>query len=119
VVVTTPDTCSAICQAVVENFDMTIPDLYCATDRHRGHINGENRQGEKVVFPLASISIAVVTNENRQLLNHIQFGEAAAEMKEQAKAVAGSLFVVDQRKDRKGSKKDRKTRRQKKAAKAK
>jgi diguanylate cyclase (GGDEF)-like protein len=107
VVITTPDTCSDICQAVVDNFDMTVPDFYSTTDRHRGHITGENRQGDEVEFPLASISIAVVTNENNKRLNHIQFGETAAEIKERAKAQAGSVFMIDQRKDRTGSKKDR------------
>ena len=50
----------------------------------------------------------MVTNENRQSLNNIQFGETAAEIKEQAKLEAGSLFLVDQRKNEKGTKKDRK-----------
>jgi len=50
----------------------------------------------------------VVSNEKNKLLNHIQFGEAAAEMKEQAKSVAGSLFLVDQREGKKGSRKNRK-----------
>jgi len=109
VVITTPQTYSNICQAVCDNFDKMAPEFYSASDRKKGHIIGENRQGEEMVFPLATISIAVVTNEKNRHLNHIQFGEAAAEMKEQAKAVAGSVFKTDQRKDRKGSKKDRKT----------
>ena len=108
VVITAPDTYSHICEAVVETFDKTIPEFYDTKDRKRGHITGENRQGEKVSFPLATISIAVVTNEKRKSLNHIQFGEAAAEMKEQAKAEAGSLFLVDQRENKKGTRKKRK-----------
>jgi len=108
VVITTPDRYSNICAAIVEAFDQTIPDFYDTKDRKRGHINGEDRQGNKTTFPLASISIAVVTNQNRQSLNHIQFGEAAAEVKEQAKLEAGSLFLVDQRKNEEGTKKNRK-----------
>jgi diguanylate cyclase (GGDEF)-like protein len=117
VVICTPDTSSSICQAVVDTYDKEIPGFYNAEDRKRGHIVGENRQGDEVLFPLASISIAVVSNEERKLINHIQFGEAAAEMKEQAKAVAGSLFLVDQRKGKKGSRKDRKSRSSKKCIK--
>jgi len=108
VVITAPDRCRKICAAVVEAFDQTIPDFYDTKDRKRGHINGEDRQGKKTTFPMASISIAVVTNENRQSLNHIQFGEAAAEIKEQAKSEAGSLFLVDKRKNEKSTKKNRK-----------
>jgi diguanylate cyclase (GGDEF)-like protein len=108
VVITTPDNYSNICQAIVETYDKTIPDFYDTKDRKRGHITGEDRQGNKASFPLATISIAVVTNEKRMSLNHIQFGEAAAEVKEQAKAEAGSLFLVDQRENKKGTRKKRK-----------
>jgi len=108
VVITAPDNYSNICAAIVETFDKTIPAFYDTKDRKRGHITGENRQGNKVSFPLATISIAVVTNEKNKRLNHIQFGEAAAEMKEQAKSQAGSLFLVDRRSDKKGTRKNRK-----------
>ena len=108
VVITTPADYADICQAVVDAFDAAIPAFYNAGDRKRGYIVGENRQGEKVQFPLATISIAVVTNEGSKSLNHIQFGEAAAEMKEQAKAKSGSVYLVSRRKNRRGSRKDRK-----------
>jgi len=39
----------------------------------------------------------VVTNAHRQVVNYIQFGEISAEIKQRAKAVAGSNYVVDQR----------------------
>jgi GGDEF domain-containing protein/CHASE3 domain sensor protein len=107
VVITAPGTCMKICQAVIDTFDKTIPGMYDADDRKRGHIVGENRQGDKVVFPLATISIAVVTNEHSEYLNHIQIGDAAAEMKEHANAVAGSVVQVDKRKNRRGSRKER------------
>jgi diguanylate cyclase (GGDEF)-like protein len=108
VVISTPGNCAKICQAVVDAYDVQIPEFYNAEDRERGHITGENRQGDKVLFPLATISIAVVTNRTRQLATHIEFGEAAAEVKEQAKSEVGSIFLVDQRKGKQGNKKDRK-----------
>lgn len=108
VVITAPANYSKICGAIVETYDKTIPDFYDAEDRNRGYIDGEDRQGNKTSFPLASISIAVVTNEQRKSLNHIQFGEAAAEMKEYAKSEAGSLYVVDQRGNTGGTIKNRK-----------
>ena len=101
VLITTPDLYPRICQAVIDTFDKTIPGFYDEEDRQRGHIIGENRQGQEVKFPLASLSIAVVTNVKRKFKNHIQYGEVAAEMKEHAKTVAGSTFMVDQRGDEK------------------
>jgi len=97
VVITTPNHYDRICRAVVRIFDKTIPNIYNAEDRQRGYLIGENRQGQKVSFPLASISIAVVTNVHRQVVNYIQFGEISAEIKQRAKATAGSNYVVDQR----------------------
>jgi GGDEF domain-containing protein/CHASE3 domain sensor protein len=106
VLITTPDIYPRICQAVIDNFDKTIPDFYDEQDRQQGHIVGENRQGQEVRFPLATLSIAVVTNVKRKFNNHIQYGEVAAEMKEHAKTVAGSVFMVDQRGDDRGKGKE-------------
>jgi diguanylate cyclase (GGDEF)-like protein len=108
VVITRPDLYEKICDAIIKRFDETIPDFYDKKDRKRGYIQGENRQGDKVKFPLASISIAVVTNERRKFHNHIQYGEVAAEMKEHAKSVSGSVWMVDQRRGDEGSKSNRK-----------
>jgi len=109
VVITTPDLYPRICQSVIDTFDRTIPGFYDEEDRERGHIVGENRQGQRVKFPLATLSIAVVTNIKRKFKNHIQYGEVAAEMKEHAKTIAGSTFMVDQRgDDKKKSKQNRK-----------
>ena len=107
VLITTPDLYPQICEAVIDTFDKTIPGFYSEEDRQRGHIVGENRQGQEVKFPLATLSIAVVTNVKRKFKNHLQYGEVAAEMKEHAKTISGSTFMVDKRGDDKG-RKDRK-----------
>ncbi len=97
VVITTPDHCIKICEIIVEQFDATTPDSYSPEDRNRGFIIGENRQGQEVKFPLASLSVAVVSNQTRPLENHIQVGEIAAEIKEHAKSLSGSAIFIDQR----------------------
>ncbi|MFC1505411.1 diguanylate cyclase domain-containing protein, partial [Thermodesulfobacteriota bacterium] len=58
VLITTPERYASLCQFVIEKFDQAVPDFYSNADRERGYIEGENRQGQKVSFPLASISIA-------------------------------------------------------------
>jgi GGDEF domain-containing protein/CHASE3 domain sensor protein len=109
VLITTPERYPQICEAIIDTFDKTIPQFYDEEDRQRGHIVGENRQGQEVKFPLASLSIAVVTNVKRNFKNHLQFGEVAAEMKEHVKTISGSTFMVDKRGDDKGrGRKDRK-----------
>ena len=103
VLISTPDLYPRICQHLIDNYDKSIPGLYDHEDRQRGFIVGENRQGQEVKFPLVSLSIGVVTNVKRNLQNHIRFGEIAAEMKEVAKTIPGSVFMADQRNDDNGS----------------
>ncbi|MBU0481531.1 MAG: diguanylate cyclase [Proteobacteria bacterium] len=99
VVITTPDKFKNICRAVIERFDHASPGFYNEADRNRGFISGENRQGQTMTFPLATISIAVATNQNRIFENHIQVGEIVAEIKEYAKSITGSSMIVDKRHD--------------------
>jgi len=99
ILITTPERYEKICDAVLSAFDRKIPGFYDPEDRQRGGIQGTNRRGEKVSFPIMTICIAVVTNQRRKLKNHIQVGEIAAEMKNFAKASGKSIYVVDKRCD--------------------
>ncbi len=100
VLITTPDRYEKTCNAILSAFDRKIVAFYDPEDRKRGSIRGKTRKGEEVSFPIMTISIAVVTNRNRELKNHIQVGEIAAEMKNFAKSFSSSIFVVDKRRDR-------------------
>jgi hypothetical protein len=53
-----------------------------------------------MTFPIMTISIAIVTSKERQLTTPAQIGEIAAELKEYAKSIQGSIYVVDRRRDR-------------------
>jgi GGDEF domain-containing protein len=97
VVITSPERYEKICLAIIDSFDKMILVFYDLEDRQRGCIQGETRQGQKVSFPIMTLAIAVVTNQNRQLQNHIQVGEIAAELKKYAKSFSHSIFVVDRR----------------------
>jgi diguanylate cyclase (GGDEF)-like protein len=99
VLITTPDRHEKTCNAILSAFDRKILDFYEPEDRQRGSIRGKTRKGEDVSFPIMTISIAVVTNRQRKLKNHIQVGEIAAEMKNFAKSFSKSIFVVDKRRD--------------------
>ena len=99
VFIVSPADYDRICGNIVDNFDRQIATFYDPEDRERGCIRGKTRRGEEVVFPIMTIAIAVVTNQNRKLGNHIQIGEIAAEMKNYAKNFSRSIYVADQRKD--------------------
>ncbi len=97
VLITTPDHFRATCRRIIQIFDKNIPEYYDPEDRERGFILGKSRQGVPFTFPIMSISIAVVTNVQRSLVSNVQVGELAAELKEYAKSLPGSVYVVDRR----------------------
>ena len=97
IVVTEPERYEEICKAVVKNFDEQIPLLYDSEDRQRGAIIGKNRQGTEVVYPLMTISIAVVTDQEGSIKKPQILSRRAAELKEYAKSLPGSVYVVDKR----------------------
>lgn len=99
VIITGPDSYEKICSTILDVFDKTILDFYDLEDRNRGSILGKTRQGNEISFPIMTVSIAVVTNQLRNLKSYIQVGEIAAEMKTYAKSFGKSIYVVDRRKD--------------------
>lgn len=97
VLVTTPHRFKPICDSIIQKFDKAISAFYDNEDLRKGFIMGKTRQGHEAKFPIMSVSIAVVTNLQRKLMSTIQVGELAAELKEYAKSLHGSVYVVDRR----------------------
>jgi CheY-like chemotaxis protein len=85
------------CRELIQRFDACIPSYYKTEHRERGYIESVNRQGEKMRFPIMTISVGVVTNANRLFTDAMQVSNLAAEMKKYAKGVEGSVFRVDRR----------------------
>ncbi len=99
VVITTPEFMRELSSEIISQFDRRIPDFYDSEERERGYILGKTRQGIEMEFPIMSISIAIVTNEHRQFTNHLEASEIAAELKDYAKSIPKSVFVVDKRRN--------------------
>ncbi len=97
VVCTTPDKADGLCQHIIRSFTTQVPFLYHPLDRARGFIAGVNRQGQEVRHTVATISLAVVTNERREIESHWEIGEIAAELKRAAKRIPHSIYIKDLR----------------------
>ncbi len=97
VIITVPERYPRICSEIISEFDRTIVNFYDPEDRRLGYIMGKTRQGVEMKFPIMTVSIAVVTNQHRELVDPVQVGEIAAELKEYAKSIPGSIYVVDKR----------------------
>lgn len=99
VVITTPAVMREVSGEIIGRFDERVPSFYDEQARNIGFISGKNRQGEETRFPLMTISIAIVTNERRRLESAFETSEIAAELKDYAKTIQKSVYVIDNRRD--------------------
>ena len=97
-VMTTPDRADALCQGIVDAFDAMVHHLYDAKELSQGFFLHTDRKGQPMKIPLLSISVALVTNEERPLTHPGQVAELGAELKAYAKQFDRSLYVRERRK---------------------
>jgi len=97
VIITSWNKCENICKMIIEDFDKKILFLYNEEDRKKGFITTKNRRGQIINFPVMTISLAVVTNENRDYENALELAEVAAEVKKYVKSLEGSNYLKDRR----------------------
>ncbi len=98
VVITTPGADIRIADRAIGMFDRDIRILYDIEDLERGYIETTDRSGARAEFPLMTVSIAIVSNQDRRFESYQQVGEVAAELKKYAKSIERSVWVKDQRK---------------------
>ncbi|HYI01235.1 response regulator [Hyalangium sp.] len=96
VFITAPESVDRICQRAIEAFDRIIPLYYDRQDRERGHIEAEDRFGEKRKFPIMSVSIVAVMSDG-VAHDHAELARRAADMKKRAKAIQGSVYLRSDR----------------------
>ncbi|MHB8356397.1 MAG: GGDEF domain-containing protein, partial [Vulcanimicrobiaceae bacterium] len=97
VVVTGCDRAEEIAREIIADFDRDVRRLYTPLDLQQGFIETRDRRGTLNRFPIMSLSIAIVTNEQRDFESYAEIGEAAAELKRYAKSISGSSYVKDKR----------------------
>ncbi|MGA1839135.1 MAG: response regulator [bacterium] len=98
VCLTTPICVDNVCQEIIRIFDQLIHLHYREEDLKRGYIVNEDRRGRIKKFPLMSITLVVVTNEEATFDHHLQISEKAAELKRHVKMLQGSNYRKDRRK---------------------
>jgi diguanylate cyclase (GGDEF)-like protein len=99
IVIVDPAEAEGVCRRIIEKFDVRIRALYSDEDLERGSIVTYNRQGEMTLYPVMSISLAVVTNDSKIFTTHLEVSDIAADLKKKAKAFGGSTYVTDSRKN--------------------
>lgn len=88
-----------LCANFINKFDGLVPTFYTERDVNNGYIETVDRKNQNCRFPLMSVSLSVVTsNENTRFNSFLEIGTVVAEVKKKAKAVKGSVYLIDQRK---------------------
>lgn len=96
-VITTPERVEALCLKVMTRFDHEVRAYYDPEDARRGYLRGVDRFGMPRRFPIVSVSIGCVTNEERPLTSYDEVMAIAAEMKSKAKKFSGSAYAINER----------------------
>ncbi len=97
ILLTTPDKAQDIANYIISEFDKQIRILYNQEDLSQGFIIAHARDNSIKKFPIMTISLAGVTNVHRDITSYGEVTNIAAGIKKKAKAIDGSVFVIDKR----------------------
>lgn len=92
-----PDLVDETCSAMIHTLDALMPYQYEEVDRNRGSITTKNRKGEVEIFPLLTISIAVLVNSGGEFHHVGEMSKMLADLKTVTKAKTGSNYMVERR----------------------
>lgn len=92
-----PEISTEICTSILNAFDLKISEFHKSDEIKNGWYESKNRKGEKEVFPLLSLSIAIVSSQPNRSLTYAEISSIASEVKKKAKKTKGSVLVKDMR----------------------
>lgn len=92
-----PEGAETLAQTVISRFGTLRDDFYVDKDLQRGTVLVENRRGESVEWPLMTLSVALVSNEKRTLVNYVQVSELLSEVMAFVKSQGGGRWARDRR----------------------
>ncbi|MGM0380246.1 MAG: GGDEF domain-containing protein [Bacillota bacterium] len=97
IVITKPEFDEKISEKIINKFENNLNEFYNTKDYMRGYIYTTNRQKELSKIPISSLSIAIISNENLEINNHLEIGDKASEVKKIVKKMDGSNYMKDRR----------------------
>jgi diguanylate cyclase (GGDEF)-like protein len=87
----------SLCEEIISRFDMVIRNFYNDEDLEQGGIISKDRSGETKKFPVMSISLAVIMNEEKRYKHYGHASQEATEIKRYVKGIDGSNYMIDRR----------------------
>jgi GGDEF domain-containing protein/CHASE3 domain sensor protein len=97
VIICAPERMESICKMIIDKFDKGIVKHYEPEDLERGYIVSIDRKDKPAIFPIMTISVAVVNTDRTVIRDPKDVAEKVAELKQYAKTFAKSIYVVDRR----------------------
>ncbi|MBN1622108.1 MAG: response regulator [Endomicrobiales bacterium] len=94
---TTPDKVEPIYNNIIAEFSNEIMEYYNQSDKERGFTITVNRRGQQEQFPLITFSVAVASNETKNITSYVQVVDILSEMKKFAKSKQGNVLAKDKR----------------------
>lgn len=91
------DRIKPVCEKLLGNFEAVKNMFLSKTDIVAGGFFGKDRQGRDERFELLSLSIAVITTDDRKYNHYGEISEAASQLKSYVKSLNGSNYVIDRR----------------------
>ncbi len=98
VVLSDLDSGEMLAQKIIAAFTDLVPSFYSSEDRKAGSFAGEDRYGVKRIFPLMTISIAVIASDRYDYPSRLAISQDCARVKEYLKIQEGSNYMLERRK---------------------
>ena len=98
VVLCSLDSGEFLAQKIIDGFTTLVPSFYNEEDRKAGSFAGEDRYGVKRIFPLMTISIAVISSDRYEYPSRLAISQDCARVKEYLKIQEGSHYMLERRK---------------------
>lgn len=96
VVISTPDHVHPLCQAITQRFIDASRRFYQPEDLERGSFMAVGREGPQQLYPLVTISIAVITSETwAGPVTLADISVRSAAVKARSKAAPGNCYIID------------------------
>lgn len=93
------DTAEATCHSILKHFEATAPNFYTEEHRQQGGILAEDRRGEKIFYPITSLSLALQQVSKGSHQNALDIADSLSQLKAQAKQYPGNSLFVNRRQD--------------------
>ena len=83
-----------LCMGIINDFSSQVISLYSDEDLRNGSIIAKNRHGVTEIFPIASLSIAGISNKNKVYRDNNEFSKDISQLKKKCKRQTGNYFEI-------------------------